>query len=154
MSPAYRIAVIPGDGIGPEVIEAELLVLEATSLAFEFVMYSAGDGCREETGEALPQETLEGALAAQAVIFGAAGTSAAEVILRLKKELNTFVNLRPVRAVEGVECIHPQTDLIIIREISEGMYAGIGTTSITQAGADTSQSTQDLFQRSLDGRPC
>jgi 3-isopropylmalate dehydrogenase len=125
MSSAYRIAVIPGDGIGPEVVEAELLVLEATSLPFEYATYSAGDACQDETGEALPQETLEGALAAQAVIFGAVGRSAAEVILRLRKELNTFVNLRPVRAAEGVECIHPQTDLIIMRENSEGMYAGI-----------------------------
>jgi 3-isopropylmalate dehydrogenase len=125
MSSPYRIAVIPGDGIGPEVVEAELLVLGATSLPFEFTTYSAGDGCRDKTGEALPPETLEGALAAQAVIFGAVGSSAAEVILRLRRELGTFVNLRPVRAAEGVECIHPQTDLIILRENSEGMYAGI-----------------------------
>ena len=130
MSSAYRIAVIPGDGIGPEVIEAELLVLEATSLPFEFTTYRAGDGCEDETSAALPRETLEGALAAQAVIFGAVGRTAAKVILRLRAELGSFVNLRPIQAIQGVKCIHPQTDLIIVRENSEGMYAGIENTIV------------------------
>jgi 3-isopropylmalate dehydrogenase len=128
MSAAYRIAVIPGDGIGPEVVEAELKVLEATGVALEFTTYPAGDLCSSVSGTALPDETLQGALEAQAVIFGAVGNTAAEVILRLRLELATFVNVRPVRAFDGIRCLRPQTDMVIVRENTECLYAGIENT--------------------------
>lgn len=120
----YKIAVIPGDGIGPEVVEAELAVLEATGLSFDFTEYPAGDAVLEATGVALPDETLAGALAAQAVVFGAAGVTAAAVILRLRAELGTFVNLRPSQAYEGVPCLRPETNMVIVRENTEGLYVG------------------------------
>ena len=125
MSDAYKIAVIPGDGVGPEVVEAELEVLKATGLGFEFTIHPAGDDCLAETGVALPDETLAAALAGQAVIFGAAGSCAAQVILRLRAELGTFVNLRPSRAYEGVKCMHPGTDIMVVRENTECLYGGI-----------------------------
>ncbi len=125
MSDIYDIAVIGGDGIGPEVVEAEIAVLEATGLNWNFSSYEAGDDTLAATGVALPQATLDGALKAQAVIFGAAGACAADVILRLRAELGTFVNLRPSVAYEGVECIHPQTDIMIVRENTECLYCGI-----------------------------
>lgn len=124
MSDPYHIAVIPGDGIGPEVVEAELAVLKATGLDFEFTSYDAGDDCLARTGVAMPDETLAGALAAQAVVFGAAGASAAAVILRLRAELGTFVNLRPSKAFEGVDCLQPATDLMVVRENTECLYIG------------------------------
>jgi 3-isopropylmalate dehydrogenase len=120
----YKIAVIPGDGIGPEVLEAELAVLEATGLAFDFTEFPAGDAVLEATGAALPEETLAGALAAQAVVFGAVGVTAAAVILRLRAELGTFVNLRPSQAYPGVPCLKPETDMMIVRENTEGLYVG------------------------------
>jgi 3-isopropylmalate dehydrogenase len=119
------LAVIPGDGIGPEVVEAELTVLEAARLSLDYTIYPAGDDCLARTGEALPEETLKGALGAQAVIFGAAGDSAADVIIRLRSELGTFVNLRPVKAVSAVECLYPDADMMIVRENSECLYSGI-----------------------------
>ena len=124
MSKPYSIAVIPGDGIGPEVVAAELEVLKATGIEFEFSSYDAGDDCLARTGQALPAETLAGALAAQGVIFGAAGASAAQVILRLRGELGTYANLRPSRAYPGVTCLHPGTDLMIVRENTECLYVG------------------------------
>lgn len=128
MSSPYPIAVIPGDGIGPEVVEAELAVLEATGVAFDFTTYPAGDEQFARSGKALPDETLQGALNARAVVFGAAGATAADVILRLRSELGTFVNLRPTRAFKGVECLFPGTDLIIVRENTECLYSGIENT--------------------------
>lgn len=122
---AHRIAVIPGDGIGPEVIEAAVAVLEATGVPLEFTHYEAGDRCLATRGVALPEETLRGALEADAVLFGAAGETAAEVILRLRRELGTFVNVRPARALKGVPCLHPQTDLVIVRENTECLYRGL-----------------------------
>jgi len=122
---SYNIAVIPGDGIGPEVTEAAVAVLRATSLAFTLTHYDAGDDCLARTGVALPDVTLAGALRAQAVLFGAAGDSAADVILRLRSELGTYVNLRPTRAFEGAACLYPGTNITIVRENTEGLYCGI-----------------------------
>jgi len=122
---AYRVAVIPGDGIGPEVIEAALLVLQASGVPFSFQHYEAGDDCLDQRGVALPQPTLEGARAAQAVLFGAVGNTAAEVILRLRQELGTFVNLRPSKAFKGVDCLYPLTNITVVRENTECLYAGI-----------------------------
>ena len=124
MSGPYDIAVIPGDGVGAEVTQAELAVLEATGIFFKFTEYDAGDDCLERTGVALPDETLAGALGAQAVVFGAAGASAADVILRLRAELGTYVNLRPSKAYGGVPCLKPETDMVIVRENTEGLYVG------------------------------
>jgi len=125
MTSLYRVAVIPGDGIGPEVIDAAVAVLKATDVEFEFKRYPAGDVCLIKHGAALPEATLQGALQADAVLFGAVGNTAADVILRLRKELGTFVNLRPARALPGVKCLHPQTNLVIVRENTECLYAGI-----------------------------
>ena len=122
---AHRIAVIPGDGIGPEVIAAARLVLEATGLPLEMREYPAGDDCLTQRGVALPEETLRAAKEAEAVLFGAAGDTAAEVILRLRAELETWVNLRPARALAGVECLYPQADLVIVRENTECLYRGL-----------------------------
>ncbi len=124
MPDRYPIAVIGGDGIGPEVVEAELAVLQATGLAFDFTHYPAGDDHQARTGQAMPAETIAGAQAARAVVFGAAGASAAEVIIRLRSELGTYVNLRPSRAYPGVACLRPETDLYIVRENTECLYVG------------------------------
>ena len=125
MAPKRRVAVIPGDGIGPEVIEAAVEVLEATKAPLRFAFYEAGDDCLKRRGVALPDETLQAALEADAVLFGAAGETAADVILRLRRELKTFVNLRPAKALKGVPCLHPQTDLVIVRENTECLYKGL-----------------------------
>lgn len=125
MSSPHLIAVIPGDGIGPEVIDAAVAVLQATGVQFQFKRYPAGDACLAKHGTALPESTLQGALQADAVLFGAVGNTAADVILRLRKELGTYVNLRPARALAGVKCMDPQTNLVIVRENTECLYAGI-----------------------------
>ncbi len=124
MSRTHQVAVIPGDGIGPEVVAAEIEVLEATGVPFAFTTHPAGDDCLAATGEALPEATLRAAREARAVIFGAVGATAADVIIRLRAELDTFVNLRPSRAYPGVECLQPGTDLMIVRENTECLYVG------------------------------
>jgi len=124
VSKQYEIAVIGGDGVGPEVTEAALAVLKATGAALNFTHYQAGDGTLEQTGVALPQETLDGALKSDAVLFGAAGACAAQVILRLRAELKAWANLRPSKAYKGVDCLRPETDMMIVRENSEGLYFG------------------------------
>ncbi|UPV74196.1 isocitrate/isopropylmalate dehydrogenase family protein [Halorussus limi] len=119
-----RIAVIPGDGIGREVVPAAREVLEAVGPDFEFTEADAGDAVKEETGEALPEETRELAANADATLFGAAGDTAADVILPLRSAVESFANVRPVRAYPGVDAPNPETDLVFVRENTEGVYAG------------------------------
>lgn len=138
MSEAHQVAVIPGDGVGPEVIGAAVAVLEASQVPLAFAHYEAGDDCQARHGVAMPEATLEGAWAADAVLFGAAGETGAEVIIRLRRELGTHVNLRPIRAFSGIDCLYPDVKFVIVRENSEGLYAGIeseiapGVTSATR----------------------
>ena len=120
-----RIAVIPGDGIGKEVMEAAMLVLERLDLPFEYVYLEAGDEAKKKYGKALPDETLEEILKCRAVLFGAAGETAADVIVRLRRELDTFANVRPAKSFEGVESIHKNVDMVIVRENTECLYRGL-----------------------------
>src|SRR6056297_3687548 len=120
----HEIAVIPGDGIGKEVTPAAVEVLETLDIDFEFIEAEAGDAVKEETGEALPQETYDLAAEADATLFGAAGETAADVILPLREAVGSFVNIRPARAYPGVDAVRPETDLVFLRENTEGVYAG------------------------------
>jgi len=121
----HEIAVIPGDGIGLEVVPAATTVLEATPVEFRFVRAEAGDATRAETGTALPEDTRSIAAAADATLFGAAGETAADVILPLRAVVGSYANVRPARAYPGVDALAPETELVFIRENTEGVYAGI-----------------------------
>ena len=118
-----EIAVIEGDGIGQEVVPAAVRVLEAVA-DFEFVHAEAGDAVAERTGDPLPNETYETVADADATLFGAAGETAADVILPLREAVGSFVNVRPARAYPGVDALRPETDLVFLRENTEGVYAG------------------------------
>ena len=120
----YKIAVIPGDGIGKEVMGATLHILDASDIEFEFMFADAGDEYAEKTGIPLPQETIDIVKQSQACLFGAAGESAADVIVKLRRELDLYVNLRPVKAYPGIKCID-DVDFVIVRENTEGLYSGI-----------------------------
>ncbi len=121
----YKIAVIPGDGIGKEVMEATLHILEALDVAFDYTFADAGDEYEEVSGIALPQETIDIVKNSQACLFGAAGESAADVIVKLRQELDLYVNLRPVKSYPGTKSLYDDLDFVIVRENTEGMYIGI-----------------------------
>ena len=120
-----QIALIPGDGIGPEVLPAAVRVLEALDLDFEYVEGEAGDAVAERTGEPLPPATRDLAREADAVLFGAAGETAADVILPLRRIVDSYVNVRPATAYPGIDAVRPETDIVILRENTEGVYAGL-----------------------------
>ena len=134
----HEIAVIPGDGIGQEVTPAAVDVLEALSVDVDFVYGQAGDAVQAETGEALPAETKAMAETADATLFGAAGKTAADVILPLRSAVDSFANVRPARSYPGLDAVQPETDLVFIRENTEGVYTGIeseitdGVTTLTR----------------------
>ncbi|WP_336344716.1 isocitrate/isopropylmalate dehydrogenase family protein [Halalkalicoccus ordinarius] len=118
-----EIAVIPGDGIGQEVVPAAVEVLDSVG-RFEFTEAEAGDRVKRETGDPLPEETYDLAASADATLFGAAGESAADVIIPLRRAVGSFVNVRPARAYPGVDALRPETDVVFLRENTEGVYAG------------------------------
>jgi len=120
-----KVLVIPGDGIGLEVIPATVSVVEALGLEIEFINTNAGDAIKKQTGSALPVEVLGLVEEVDSILFGAAGESAADVILPLRREIDSFVNVRPAKAYPGVNALQPMTDLVILRENSEGVYTGI-----------------------------
>ena len=118
----YKIAVIPGDGIGKEVMEATILVLDSLNINFDYVYGEAGDECLEKNGTALPDKTIEIVRNADACLFGAAGETAADVIVRLRQEMKMFANLRPVKSYPNTNSLSDDIDFMIVRENTEGLY--------------------------------
>ncbi|MGD2142339.1 MAG: isocitrate/isopropylmalate dehydrogenase family protein, partial [Candidatus Bathyarchaeota archaeon] len=127
----YRIATIPGDGIGPEVMDAAIYVLESLAekqrgLSFEFIELPAGDKVKARTGIAMPKGTIEKVKDSDATLFAAVGETAKEVILPLRQELDLYANIRPTRVYPNVPALRDDVDLIIVRENTEGLYKMVG----------------------------
>ena len=118
----YKIAVVPGDGIGREVMEATISVLDALDIDFDYVYGEAGDECLEKTGTALPQETIDIVRDADACLFGAAGETAADVIVKIRQEMKMYANLRPVKTYPNTNALFDDVDFMIVRENTEGLY--------------------------------
>jgi 3-isopropylmalate dehydrogenase len=133
-----EIAVVPGDGIGQEVVPAAVRVLETVEPNFTYVDAEAGDAVAEAQGTPLPDSTVETVENADATLFGAAGESAADVILPLREAVGSFANVRPARAYPGVDALRPETDVVFVRENTQGVYSGIendlgeGVTTLTR----------------------
>lgn len=137
----HQLCVIPGDGIGQEVIPAAVEVLRAALPGLTVTQAEAGWETFQRTGTALPPETLEAARACGAVLFGAVASPSHPVagyrspIVALRRELDVFANLRPVRSWP-VAGSHPALDLLVVRENTEGLYSGRerleGDTAITE----------------------
>jgi len=143
MSEQYNIAVIPGDGTGPEVVEEGIKVLEAVSRkctsGFRFREFRLGGEQYMENGTLLPDEVLEELRKTDAIFLGAIGHSGVkpgilerEILLRLRFELDLYINLRPVKLFPGVETPlknkgPDDIDFVVVRENTEGIYAGGGS---------------------------
>jgi len=125
---SYKVALIPGDGIGPEITEATLKVLNAVQerfdLTLEFITLEAGDACFEKRGVALPEETVEAIKSSHVCLKGPVGETAAEVIVKLRIALDLYANIRPVKSYPGVPCLRDDIDLVFVRENTEGLYKG------------------------------
>ena len=130
----YQIAVIPGDGIGNEVMKAAIYVLDALDIDFDYVYGEAGDECLEKNGTALPTKTLDIIRESDACLFGAAGETAADVIVKIRQEMKMFANLIPVKAYPNTNSLSDDIDFMIVRENTEGLYIA-GEESYTDKGA-------------------
>jgi 3-isopropylmalate dehydrogenase len=125
----YKISLIPGDGIGPELTEATLKVLEATEkkfgLKFKIIDAPAGDIALETLGTALPAETVEKIKNSHACMKGPVGESAADVIVKLRYMFDLYANLRPIKTYPAVEAARPNIDMYFVRENTEDVYKGL-----------------------------
>lgn len=126
---SYKIAVIPGDGVGPELTEATLKVLnsvkEKFNLNFEYIFLEAGDACFKKSGTALPEETIETIKSTHVCLKGPVGETAADVIVKLRIMLDLYANIRPVKSYVGAPCLRNDIDFVIVRENTEDVYKGL-----------------------------
>ena len=126
----YKIAVILGDGIGREVIPQAIKVLENINIDISFKYLNAGYEYYKKTGIALPQETLEELSKSDACLCGPMTTPPhikdyRSVSVAIRKSLDLYANIRPVKSFPGIKCLKENVDLIIVRENTEGLYSGI-----------------------------
>ena len=126
----YTVALIEGDGIGPEQSAATKEVLAEVDSAFgvslNLVQVEAGDRALEVYGEALPEKSLKAIEKSDCCLKGPIGQSAYDVIIRLRQRLDLYANVRPAKSFPNVPCLNAQTDLVIVRENTEDLYSGPG----------------------------
>ena len=124
----YKIALIPGDGIGPELTEATLIVLGAVhkfGLDFKILEAEAGDDCLKRRGVALPEDTIQKIKSSNACLKGPVGETAADVIVRLRLMFDLYANIRPIKAYPSAPTMRSDIDLIFVRENTEDVYKGL-----------------------------
>lgn len=154
----HRIAVIPGDGIGPEVVEEALRVLAAVAWAEHFTIevtrFDLGARRYRLSREVLPEEDLRELARNDAILLGAVGDPSVApgilekgLLLRLRRELDLYINLRPARLFPGVPSalggVDGDLDFVIVRENTEGLYSGRGRT--LSLGPDEETATEVSF---------
>ncbi len=125
----HTITLIPGDGIGPEVTSNVVRIIEAAGLDVTWETHYAGAQALEKFGNTLPEELLasitRNKVALKGPITTPVGKGFASVNVGLRKTLDLYANLRPVRALPNVPCRYPELDLVIVRENTESLYAGL-----------------------------
>ena len=126
---AYRITLIPGDGIGPEVTEAAKRVLEATGVSFQWDIVAAGATVMPRYGTPLPEGVLESIrenkVALKGPVTTPVGSGFRSVNVALRRELDLYACIRPCKTYPGVPSPYRDVDIVIIRENTEDLYAGI-----------------------------
>jgi len=134
----YRIALMKGDGVGPEVIDAVIPVIEAIEdllqISIEKIFVDGGDYAAKKYGIPLPEDSVEAIKSTHACLKGPLGESAAEVTAKLKQILNLYINLRPVKSYPNTPCLRSDVDLVMVMENAEDLYRGFefitGSTAI------------------------
>jgi isocitrate dehydrogenase (NAD+) len=125
----HRITLIPGDGIGPEISAAVLRIIEAARVRVEWEQFVVGGHAQDVTGSSLPDEVIESVRRNRVALKGPVatpiGSGFESVNVRLRKILDLYANLRPVRNLPGVQSRFGDVDLIIVRENTEGLYSGL-----------------------------
>jgi isocitrate dehydrogenase (NAD+) len=126
---SYTVTLIPGDGIGPEVVNATVRILEATGVKFQWESFAAGAEAYEKYHEYIPKELTESIerthLGLKGPVTTPIGGGFSSINVALRKKFELFANFRPIINLPGVPTRYPGVDLIVVRENTEGLYSGI-----------------------------
>jgi isocitrate dehydrogenase (NAD+) len=126
---AHRVTLIPGDGIGPEVTQATVRILEATGLKFEWETFAVGADAYAKYGEYIPKEMVQSIERTRVALKGPVTTPVAQgfasINVALRKQFDLYANFRPIRNLPHMPTRYPDVDLIIVRENTEGLYSGL-----------------------------
>lgn len=155
----HRICLLPGDGIGPEVIDCVQQILQALPVDMEFVRAEIGYGAYERLGSPLPDPTLEDIRGSSATLFGAVATPPSipnyfSPVVRMRQSLELYANLRPCQSIPH-KSSRSNIDLIIVRENTEGLYSGIerleddGNRAITERVV-TRKGSERIIRKAFD----
>lgn len=129
MDRKYRVTLIPGDGIGPDITVATLKVLEATGIKFQWDTVVAGESALKDFGTPLPENVLASLRKNKAGLKGPLttplGTGFRSINVTLRKEFDLYANLRPAKTLKGVKSRYTGIDLVVVRENTEDLYAGV-----------------------------
>ena len=125
----HKVTLIPGDGIGPEVAEAARRVVDASGAGIEWHVHPAGEAQMAVSGTPLPEETLDSVRSDRVALKGPittpVGSGFRSVNVALRKEFDLYANVRPLRSLPGVKTRYEGVDLVVVRENTEDLYAGI-----------------------------
>src|SRR5262245_46937918 len=125
----HKITLLPGDGIGPEVTASVVQIIECSGVDVEWEKYFVGAEAISRFGDPLPQEVLDSILRNKIALKGPVttpvGTGFASINVRLRKTLDLYANLRPVRSMPNIKTRYENIDLVIVRENTEDLYAGL-----------------------------
>ena len=125
----YKITLLPGDGIGPEVTASVVAILECAGVDIEWEKFFVGSEAIARFGDPLPQEVLDSILRNKVALKGPVttpvGTGFASINVRLRKTLDLYANLRPVKSLPNIKTRYEDIDLIVVRENTESLYAGL-----------------------------
>jgi isocitrate dehydrogenase (NAD+) len=125
----HTITLIPGDGIGPEIVGAAVRVVEATGVEIAWETQIIGAQALEKFGTTIPDETIESIkrnkVALKGPLMTPIGKGFTSVNVGLRKNLDLYANVRPVKALPNVPCRYPELDLVVVRENTEDLYAGL-----------------------------
>jgi isocitrate dehydrogenase (NAD+) len=125
----HKITLLPGDGIGPEVTAAVVAILECTGVEIEWEKYFVGAEAITRFGDPLPADVLESILRNKVALKGPVttpvGTGFSSINVRLRKTLDLYANLRPVRSMPNIITRYEDVDLVVVRENTEDLYAGL-----------------------------
>jgi len=126
---AHKVTYLPGDGIGPEVVEAAIEVIDATGAKIEWIRGDAGAEVEAREGTNLPTATIEQIIKSGVALKGptatAVGKGSKSANVALRKSLDLYANLRPVRNIPGVKTRYEGVDLVVVRENTEDLYTGL-----------------------------
>ncbi|TRO45465.1 isocitrate/isopropylmalate dehydrogenase family protein [Candidatus Bathyarchaeota archaeon] len=153
----YKISLIKGDGIGPELTEATLTVLESAQVKFglkiDLIEAEAGDTVFAKRGIALPEDTVEKIKASHACLKGPVGETAADVIVKLRLMFDLYANLRPIKSYPNSGAVRPDIDMFFVRENTEDLYKGLefslGDTTIALR-VITRKNTERIAKKGFD----